>query len=660
MKVKETPIKEIRSLMIADLHRSKLLPLDIRKLKLEPVPTKYVHDKTGRSSGGGYVLPYFDIDGKLTKFYRIKYLGTVKKLTNEKRTPKYWQPLGTIPQAYFPPYLKWSKIVADEKMPIYLTEGEKKAAIMCKNGYNCIGLGGIWSWKSKRYFYELLPSLTKIKWKGRKVYLVYDSDIASNSDVSAAAMALADKLAQQGAEVKLLRLPEDDEEVKGVDDFFKKYSKTKFNQIEPTDLVGQEELERLNDEVAIIQDVERVYVRERNRLYTPRTLMEGSFADRTSVILVDGKPREVNALQAWMKWPKHQEYRSLIYEPDIAKVNCADLNMWPGWGCTPKKGPVTLWKELLDFAFDGEPDARNWFERWVAYPIQYPGVKLYTAAVFFSLAHGVGKSLIGEHIKRVYGDNGYTISYRDLRSNFNWWAHNRQFVLGEEITGSDKRRDADHVKGLITSESITINVKMQPNYSIKDTINYLFTTNHPNAFYLENTDRRFFIHEIKGDPMPHKFYKAYNKWYRSDIGVSALMFYLRTLKLGTFHPLEPALVTEAKEEMRYHSQSGLDDFATGIMAGDVPELDGKTIPHAVLTIEELCALYDPDARPGAINKAMGNALARARVPKQQVRIPGKGMKRVVAVKNPEHWATVHKSEWIPEYLRTHIVRKEKC
>ena len=121
----------------------------------------------------------------------------------------------------------------------------------------------------------------------------------------------------------------------------------------------------------------------------------------------------------------------------------------------------------------------------------------------WSLKHGTGKSTVGYTMGRIYGKNYVEIRDHDLNSLFNEWAENRQFVMGDEITGGEQKRDiADRMKSTITQKEIRINAKYVPSYTVPDRINYFFTSNHADAFFVEDTDRRYFVHQITADPKP--------------------------------------------------------------------------------------------------------------------------------------------------------------
>lgn len=139
--------------------------------------------------------------------------------------PKYLSPKGKGNRIYFSPLLKQEALAS--KKPIFITEGEKCADSANHHGFPTVGLSGVCSWKDKAHPHGL-PELREIKLSaGRKVYLVFDSDISTNEHVENAAQALAKHLATPGpdsCQVFILQLPcELDGSKNGVDDFLARY-----------------------------------------------------------------------------------------------------------------------------------------------------------------------------------------------------------------------------------------------------------------------------------------------------------------------------------------------------------------------------------------------------------------------------------------------------
>src|SRR5262249_44751103 len=98
-------------------------------------------------------------------------------------------------------------------------EGEFKALALTQELIPTIGLTGIRAWQPKGE-QRLLPALEAIKWRGRDVYLVPDSDIATNPNVESAVAWLGKHLADRGAKVRVTQLPDAEGGGKlGIDDW---------------------------------------------------------------------------------------------------------------------------------------------------------------------------------------------------------------------------------------------------------------------------------------------------------------------------------------------------------------------------------------------------------------------------------------------------------
>ena len=506
-----------RELMLADLTRSGLGEREAKLLRLKLLTRSKAMQLTGRDREA-YEIPYHGLDGKPIGFARLKFL--------DAQEPRYWQEPGTLPRLYLPPTLKggWEETARDRSTILYITEGEKKAARACLDGLPTIGIGGVWAWRSKKKETGVslaIEDLDAIEWADRAVLLVFDSDVVEKVEVQLALRALADELITRGARPQSVKLPPGPKGAKvGLDDFLEAEGAQAFQALDPQPIFGRlaDELWRLNQELVYITAANAVWLLGNQSFVSAQNLVSTVMANRLVTVTTDqGKVKQVNVAKEWLTWPCRRVARRLAYEPGQS-TELADgaLNLWAGWGCQPASGGVDPWKKLLDYLFNGSTKERTWFEEWCAYPLQHPGAKMYTAVILFSLTHGVGKSLVGMTLGRIYGTNFVLLSQDELQSTFNQWAAHKQFALADEITGIEKRRDADRIKNLVTRDLVTINAKYQPPYTLPDRLNYLFTTNHPDAFVIERHDRRFFVHETLEPPLPKKFYRDYEAWLTAD------------------------------------------------------------------------------------------------------------------------------------------------
>jgi putative DNA primase/helicase len=162
--------------------------------------------------GDCLVIPFFDVDGKPTGYGRLK--PDRPRLTKDGKLIKYESPRGLPNRAYFPP-ATWAKL-HDPACLLLITEGEKKAAKADQHGFRCIGLVGVYGWQRRRLRdttgkpqgeRQLIDCLVSVPWKGRLVFICFDSDATTNPDVRRAQWHLAETLSRLGARVRIVHVP---------------------------------------------------------------------------------------------------------------------------------------------------------------------------------------------------------------------------------------------------------------------------------------------------------------------------------------------------------------------------------------------------------------------------------------------------------------------
>lgn len=527
-------------------------------------------------------IPYLNIsgDGNFSEdFYRLRYLSKPKGFrATSKKPQKYTQPAKIVPKLYLPNILKgisWTELLNDPNRPLIFTEGELKAACATKFGYPTIGLGGVFNWKSKAHKLPYIPDFDSIKWIKRTIYIIFDSDLKTNPMVQIALNQLAALFLKFGAIPHIAFIPETiDENKAGLDDFIIDKGIVALNNLLEDAMVYSltKELWKLNETVVYIKNPGFIIDQKSRQIYSPADFCAHAFSNiyyYTEKYSKTGSTSLIKekAARAWVDWEARYEARKLVYEPgkdpivwdEKEQADC--YNMWTGWGCTPKPGDVTPWTKLLDFMFKSNTAARVWFEKWCAIQFQQPGVKLHTCCVFWGNTEGTGKTLVGVTLGKIFGEDNFAqIQQATLHNSFNGYLNYKNFVLGDEVTSADSRRsDADTLKNLITQDRILINEKWVKEVFIRDCLNYYFTSNHADAFFLSDNDRRFFINEVKGPPLPPDFYTEYGRWLAGE-GPSYLFDYFLNYDLDGFYATQRAHVTQSKKDMFIVGMSDLDTF----------------------------------------------------------------------------------------------------
>lgn len=644
-----------RRLMIDKLAGSGLDERDARVMKAEALNGRQTSGLSGSFHGVDSMrIPYFDFNGKPSKFYRIRYLGEITGFAGQLAKPqRYAQLPGTVNEVYLPPFRDWRKERTNTESTLYITEGELKAACACKHGLATIGLGGVDVWQSKKRGLDLLPQLKEIQWEGRLVNIVFDSDAATNPNVVRAQLKLALKLTDLGARPSVVSLPMVNGKKAGLDDYLVHKGVKSFMRLveNAENFQLSSELWKLNGEVLYVKDPGIIIVQKTGQILTAGAFKEHAYADRKCIITHPStgpksapKSEELALPNEWLAWPTRFSREEMNYSPGKERVTETAWNLWKGWGCDPVKGDITPWKKLLDHLFEGSPKERRWFEQWCAYPLQHPGTKLFSAVLVWGTKQGTGKSQIGYTLSDIYGKgNSSVIGEADLHGGFNSWAQHKQFVMGEEITGSDKRADADKLKGIITREEVTINAKYQPEFTIRDCVNYYMTSNHCDALFMEDDDRRYFIHEVRVSPLSAKFYSEYHDW-RKSIGPSALFHHLLSLDLKGFNPFAPAPMTTSKSTMISLSKSDIGAWVQGLRESPASSLRllGETAANKceLMTNEQIRRCYDPENATRVTKNGMGRELKRAgfyHTNEGNLVHTEHGPQRLWIIRNPEKW-----------------------
>lgn len=204
----------------------------------------------------GLIIPYFDPTGKPyttskgAPFCRIKPDWSFAE--NPDECPKYLSPKGEGNRPYFAPtYKQWDKVIRVKKIPVHITEGEKKAGKLGACGFAAISIPGVNGINDKAIRNEehqdiphaflednedrdselnqleesrIMPELEQIGngdfWQHRTVYLDFDSDVIHKWQVRSALKKLATWLHSKGADVYIVLIPNElNGDKNGVDDF---------------------------------------------------------------------------------------------------------------------------------------------------------------------------------------------------------------------------------------------------------------------------------------------------------------------------------------------------------------------------------------------------------------------------------------------------------
>jgi hypothetical protein len=138
-----------------------------------------------------------------------------------QRVLKYEFPKGLTMRLDCPPPCRAK--LGDPVVPLWVTEGQKKADALVSAGFCAIALLGVWNWRGKNQLGGLtaLADWEAIALKGRSVRIAFDSDVTRKPEVQNATKRLTEFLRNRGARATVVYLPPGQHGQKqGADDFF--------------------------------------------------------------------------------------------------------------------------------------------------------------------------------------------------------------------------------------------------------------------------------------------------------------------------------------------------------------------------------------------------------------------------------------------------------
>jgi putative DNA primase/helicase len=123
----------------------------------------------------------------------------------------------------------WQRVLDDPSIPIALDEGTKKTGMLMTLGFFALALCGVWM-GLKKGGKELVDNLALLAVQGRPITIVYDSDLATNTDIQKALKALATVLKKKGCILSVAIIPLE-LECKGIDDVWAKHGEEMVRKI---------------------------------------------------------------------------------------------------------------------------------------------------------------------------------------------------------------------------------------------------------------------------------------------------------------------------------------------------------------------------------------------------------------------------------------------
>jgi hypothetical protein len=582
-------------------------------------------------------IPYFDLDGREQDFGRLRILEEWQP-EGAKKSRRYMQAPGSGNHLYLPPLTEkpWRAIAADPSIEVLITEGEKKAACACRNGFPTIGLGGVWNWRTRGV---PIADLGLFTWKGRRVYVVFDSpDVRRNPAVASAIEHLASELRRRGADVRIGELPYSGDQKVGLDDFLVHSGRDALVDVLAKAPEYLDPIAEMNGHLALVWHRGRSLVMRESRRsdgkmetdFARHQDVKPGYAGRTVLIPGENGDRRVDLFKYWVEHPRSRRYDRVVFQP----AGCSDneYNLWRGFAVTPLPGDCSLYlAHIRNVICQNDPILFTYVIAWMAQIIQKPSELCGTALVLRG-KQGAGKGMFAHIFGALLGQHFLHVSSeRHLLGNFNGHTKDALLLFADEAFWAGNKSAEGTLKALVTEPTRIIEHKGWDALIIDNFIRLIIASNHDWVVPAGLEERRFVILDVGDDVIGDTEYFRNIKEQMLNGGNAALMDFLLNVDISGIN-LRKIPKTAGLLETKLMSLKPLEIFwYECLMAGSI---GGNGIWPTEVPCHVLHELYlhqHPNAGRRAAQSELGRTLKRL-VPglddvRRQARSPSQGQER---------------------------------
>ncbi|WP_414157273.1 primase-helicase family protein [Pseudomonas sp. BNK-15] len=299
--------------------------------------------------------------------------------------------------------------------------------------------------------------------------------------------------------------------------------------------------------------------------------------------------------------------RRIVMEPTRTPESDCDLEVYNRWFVlkeemvtphpTATPNDIAIFLNHLMYISDGDKAGVAFFLNWLAQLYQTPDVKLPSAIVLYSKFGGVGKSMLWDLLKEVFGHSMVgTCNGASLNKSFDDVTEHKRILFVNEMAKSDRADGYERFKNMISEEQVSFEGKGKAARDIRNITHYVVTTNNDDALPLMEGDRRVLVLRCSAQPKEPGYYKELGAWMAGP-GPALLAGVLSRWQFpAEWDPKAPVPQTEASREMQHAARSALVSFIDELVQDGKAPFD-RDLGRCTGVIEQLGTLY-PTATKG--------------------------------------------------------------
>lgn len=559
------------------------------------------------------IIPIHDVTGAVA-FYQMRPHEPDRDAKGKAR--KYEMPPGAPMVVDVPPVAR--ERLGDPTVPLWITEGVRKADSAVSHGLCCIDVLGVFNFRGKNASGGLtvLADWEHIALNERQVNIVFDSDVMTKPPVRKALARTGAFLKSRKATVGYVYLPSGDDGSKvGLDDFFAAGGTVDAlcKLIRPdllpspgaTTATASGERQSLNNEDFFAHLPDHSYIHRATRKPWVKAGVDSAVPPVYVGTDDDGEPK-YQAPSLWLD--QHRAVHQQLWAPGLGETVDDWVMNEGGWlrqpgaraynlyqpptlahGDADKAGP---WVKHIERIY---PEDAPHILRWIAQRVQDPATKINHALVLGG-APGIGKDTMLAPVSHAVGPwNLQDVSPSQVVSRFNRFLRSVILRVSEARDLGDVNRygfyEAMKPIEAAPPDTLHIDEKFISPYYVRNCCGVIYTTNNrTTGLYLPADDRRHYVAWSDAQPTDFEpgYWTALYEWFDAG-GNGHVAAYLAALDLSDFDPKAPPVKTPAFWAMV--------DASRAPEEGDLSDLIDALGNPAAVTLGGLCQRDDAYTRP---------------------------------------------------------------
>jgi hypothetical protein len=291
-------------------------------------------------------------------------------------------------------------------------------------------------------------------------------------------------------------------------------------------------------------------------------------------ILYPVKVGEKRFIDLWIDDENRLTYKKVDIIPHDRKCPEDVLNLWCGFAVANITDftPVDIAPILnhIKIQMNNNEECFEFILNWLANMFQFPS----SPSVLVSISTengGTGKGLFVDLIQKMMGSDKYKLVddvANRLFGRFNGDLQGKVLVHIDEPSAKDLNPYYERLKAMVTSDTITLEDKGQKPITISNTIKYIGTSNHLQAFKIKEGDRRVFSvegsEELRGNM---EYFEMFGKIVEDKNYLRSFYDFLMARKVKTRITHKDFPETQLMKEAKVLNRDPVEDFVDEIPIG---------------------------------------------------------------------------------------------